>query len=127
MGLLKGKTEGGSGGKRGHSNMDHWVTSDEIKTATRKRRRLESKEQTAESISQGENRSPLKVLLPLGAEATLKELFEDANLDSVAWKRIEPSWYVRVDPELGPSAFDRFVSLLHAHKIRFEQISEELF
>jgi len=24
MGVLKGKSEGGSGGKRGHSNMDHW-------------------------------------------------------------------------------------------------------
>ena len=43
MGIRKGKTEGGSGGKRGHSNMDHWVTTEEIKTASRKRRRLEAK------------------------------------------------------------------------------------
>jgi len=44
MGLLKHKTEGGSGGKRGHSNMNHWVCSDEIKVATRKRRRFEARE-----------------------------------------------------------------------------------
>ena len=44
MGLMKGKTEGGSGGKRGHSNMDHWVTTAELKDASRRRRRLESKE-----------------------------------------------------------------------------------
>ena len=43
MGLLKGKTEGGSGGKRGHSNMSHWVTTQEIKDAMRKRRRIESR------------------------------------------------------------------------------------
>ena len=42
MGNLKYKTEGGH--KRGHSNMTHWAYTDEIKTATRKRRRSESKE-----------------------------------------------------------------------------------
>ena len=44
MGLLKHKTEGGSGGKRGHSNMSHSVYSHEIKEATKKRRRLEAKQ-----------------------------------------------------------------------------------
>lgn len=44
MAILKGKSEGGSGGKRGHSNMDHWVTSEELKEASRKHRRLEAKE-----------------------------------------------------------------------------------
>ncbi len=43
MGIMKGKSEGGSGGKRGHSNMDHWGTTDEIKIASKKRRRLNSK------------------------------------------------------------------------------------
>jgi len=43
MGLLKGKSEGGAGGKRGHSNMDHWGTTDEIKATSRKRRRLHAK------------------------------------------------------------------------------------
>lgn len=44
MGLLKGKSEGGAGGKRGHSNMNHRGTTDEIKAASRKRRRLDAKE-----------------------------------------------------------------------------------
>ena len=52
MGLLKHKTEGGSGGKRGHSNMDHWIYTDEIKTATRKRRRLEAKETVREVLNE---------------------------------------------------------------------------
>ncbi|MGI8604919.1 MAG: hypothetical protein ACR2OZ_18265 [Verrucomicrobiales bacterium] len=33
------KVEGGSGGKRGHSNMCHWTTTEEIKERTRKARR----------------------------------------------------------------------------------------
>lgn len=44
MGLLKHKTEGGSGGKRGHSNMDHWVYNHEVKAAAKKRRRLQAKQ-----------------------------------------------------------------------------------
>lgn len=44
MGLLKHKTEGGSGGKRGHSNMNHRVTTEEIKAATKKHRRREAKQ-----------------------------------------------------------------------------------
>ena len=50
MGLYKGKTEGGSGGKLGHSNMDHWVTTEEIKESTRKRRRLEEKREVREDL-----------------------------------------------------------------------------
>lgn len=33
------KTEGGSGGKRGHSNMTHWSPTEFIKRETRKARR----------------------------------------------------------------------------------------
>jgi hypothetical protein len=33
------KTEGGQGGKRGHSNMAHWFSTGEIKTSTRILRR----------------------------------------------------------------------------------------
>lgn len=55
MGLLKGKTEGGSGGKRGHSNMNHWVTTGEIKEATRKRRRLDSKEMIAHELDEADS------------------------------------------------------------------------
>ena len=43
MGIPKGPTEGGSGGKRGHSNMEHWGYTDEVKNAARKRRRVEDK------------------------------------------------------------------------------------
>ena len=40
---MKYKTEGGNGGRRGHSNMNHRETTDEIKTATRKLRRAQTK------------------------------------------------------------------------------------
>ena len=42
MADLKHKTEGRH--KRGHSNLDHWAHTEEIKDATRRRRRGESKE-----------------------------------------------------------------------------------
>ena len=42
-GLKKHKTEGGQGGRRGHSGMDHWMKAAEIKDATRRMRRQESK------------------------------------------------------------------------------------
>jgi hypothetical protein len=47
--IPKGRPDAGQGGKRGHSNMDHWEFTEEIKDAARKRRRLDAKEQ----ISQG--------------------------------------------------------------------------
>jgi len=43
MAILKLKTEGGQGGRLGHSNMCHWDHTEAIQIATRKRRRLESK------------------------------------------------------------------------------------
>lgn len=43
MGILKLKTEGGQGGRRGHSNMSHWDYTEDVKIATRKLRRFESK------------------------------------------------------------------------------------
>lgn len=36
-------SEGGSGGKRGHSNMVHWFFTEEIKDAARVRRRQDDK------------------------------------------------------------------------------------
>ena len=42
-GLKKHKLEGGHGGRRGHSNMDHWMTTKEIKEATRRARRCNDK------------------------------------------------------------------------------------
>lgn len=53
MGVLKGKAEGGSGGNRGHSNMDHWGYTDEVKAAARKRRRLDAKEIIAGEMADG--------------------------------------------------------------------------
>lgn len=43
MGLENMKIEGGQGGKRGHSRMSHWTGTEEIKAATKKLRRKESK------------------------------------------------------------------------------------
>jgi hypothetical protein len=40
MGTLKQKSEGG---RRGRFNMDHWVTTAEIKTAARGRRRRDAR------------------------------------------------------------------------------------
>ena len=45
------KTEGGQGGRRGHSNMSHWTYTEEIKDAARKRRRIESKKIVNAEIS----------------------------------------------------------------------------
>ena len=45
MAILKGKANAGQGGKRGHSNMDHWMFTEEIKEAARKQRRLDAKQQ----------------------------------------------------------------------------------
>lgn len=43
MAIQKLKTEGGQGGRCGHSNMCHYDYTEAIKIAARKRRRLESK------------------------------------------------------------------------------------
>ena len=40
----KGPSEGGSGGKRGHSNMEHWGYSDEVKQAAAVQRRQDDKQ-----------------------------------------------------------------------------------
>jgi hypothetical protein len=40
---MKSKIEGGSGGKRGHSNMAHWSTTEQIKSETKRLRRSDGK------------------------------------------------------------------------------------
>jgi hypothetical protein len=55
MAIMKGKANGGQGGKRGHSNMDHWVFSDEHKTAARKQRRMDAKLEVAQGLGEHEN------------------------------------------------------------------------
>lgn len=48
MGIGKGPTEGGSGGKRGHSSMEHWGFTDEVKESAKRRRRMEDKDAVKE-------------------------------------------------------------------------------
>lgn len=48
-GLKKTKTEGGSGGKRGHSNMMHWAFTEEVKKAAKTQRRIEDKKLSREA------------------------------------------------------------------------------
>ena len=52
MGISKGPANAGQGGKRGHSNMEHWECTEEIKTAARKRRRLEAKSEIARGLAE---------------------------------------------------------------------------
>jgi hypothetical protein len=51
MAIIKGKSDGGSGGKRGHSNMNHWMHTDEIKSAARKTRRLEAQSEITAEVA----------------------------------------------------------------------------
>jgi hypothetical protein len=50
MGHPRGPTEGGSGGKRGHSNMEHWGYTAEVKRTARMRRRLNDKQMVTEQV-----------------------------------------------------------------------------
>ena len=54
MSILKGLPDAGQGGKRGHSNMDHWEFNDEIKEAARKRRRLRAKIEIKDGLAEVE-------------------------------------------------------------------------
>lgn len=51
MGVMKGPTEGGSGGGRGHSNMDHWAETAEVKEAARIRRRLDARAEIGQQMA----------------------------------------------------------------------------
>jgi hypothetical protein len=52
MAISKGRADAGQGGKRGHSNMDHWEFTEEIKLAAEKRRRLEAKRQIQNAVGE---------------------------------------------------------------------------
>jgi hypothetical protein len=52
MSYRKGPTEGGSGGKRGHSGMEHWDYTEAVKKAARRRRRGEDKKAAKEGQRQ---------------------------------------------------------------------------
>jgi hypothetical protein len=57
MSNYKGPTEGGSGGKRGHSNMEHWVTTAEIKESTKSLRRKDDDEEVVSEMDSHRNAS----------------------------------------------------------------------
>lgn len=52
MAILKGRPDGGQGGKRGHSNMEHWEHTEEIKLAAKKRRRQKAKSDVEQGVSE---------------------------------------------------------------------------
>mgnify|MGYP001592806401 CR=1 FL=1 len=43
MANLKVASKGGQGGRLGHSNMEHWTYTEEVKLAARKKRRTDAK------------------------------------------------------------------------------------
>lgn len=45
------KTEGGTGGKRGHSNMEHWEYTEVIKKAAKIQRRIEDKNLSRQALA----------------------------------------------------------------------------
>ena len=45
------KIEGGQGGKRGHSNMTHWESTEEIKASTRSLRRRAARSEVADQLA----------------------------------------------------------------------------
>jgi len=57
VGVLKGPTEGGSDGKRGHSNMEHWGFTEDVKDVAKRRRRLDDKAESARGRAEAERDS----------------------------------------------------------------------
>jgi hypothetical protein len=52
MGTTKGPSEGGSGGKRGHSNQKHWGYTEEVKEEARRIRRIEDGKESKSGIKE---------------------------------------------------------------------------
>jgi len=79
MGNYKGPTKGGSGGKRGHSGMDHWTTTEEIKESSKISRRQEDLRYSKEGIDETTRKLltafwfPLNSSLGIGVTAYSKE------------------------------------------------------
>ena len=57
MANYKGPTEGGSGGKRGHSSMEHWTFTEELKDSSKVQRRIDSKSLSKQAISAQDEQS----------------------------------------------------------------------
>ena len=58
-GLKKVPSEGGSGGKRGHSSMEHWAYTEEIKDAARRTRRQDDLAEVEEGLEDAEGEKPV--------------------------------------------------------------------
>jgi hypothetical protein len=54
--MSENKTEAGNGGKLGHSNMSHYVTTEELKAESRPRRRANDKKIVRKGVSEYEDR-----------------------------------------------------------------------
>lgn len=67
MSIFKGPSEGGSGGKRGHRNMEHWGFNDEVKAAARSRRTADPAGATGEALAPDCHRRALEPDNGLGA------------------------------------------------------------
>lgn len=52
MANSKRPTEGGSGGKRGHSNMEHWTYTEELKETSKIQRRIDSRSLAKEATDE---------------------------------------------------------------------------
>ncbi len=50
MANLKVASKGGQGGLLGHSNMEHWTYTEEVKRAARKKRRAHAKNAVREGL-----------------------------------------------------------------------------
>lgn len=59
MGKVRRPTEGGNGGKKGHSNMSHWELTEIIKKDSNKRRREGEKEELREEAENYSSRKDM--------------------------------------------------------------------
>ncbi len=57
MANYKGPTEGGAGGKKGHSNMEHWTHTGELKDASNKRRRQNDVRDSRKGVAETQKKS----------------------------------------------------------------------
>ena len=68
MAIAKGKSNAGQGGKRGHSNMDHWDYTEAIKAGARKQRRLDAKIEIKDGLYERESSH-----LPVSPESNVSD------------------------------------------------------
>jgi hypothetical protein len=92
-GLKKTPSEGGSGGRRGHSGMEHWARTDEIKTAARTRRRIDDRNATRDGFEDQLVEGDLRVLdaFPITGRGTAVVI--DVPLEDWPYGR---SWQVSI-------------------------------